>query len=268
MEHMEHSGTPPRNTKNRSWCFTWNNYTENDIRYLVENLAESRYLFGEEVGGNTGTPHLQGVVNFKSARSFNSVKKLFKDNHIEICRNWKASLNYCSKDGQTYTNIERQRTRKERLLMRYEDVEWYEWQSEIIDIVNTVPNDRTINWYYEDEGNTGKSFLAKYLVLKYDAIIADGKKDNVFNQIKTWLDMHKDHEDPRLIIIDLPRHNLEYLNYGMLEQIKNGMIYSGKYEGGTCLFESPHIFVFANREPIESKLSLDRWNIVNISSRI
>lgn len=261
---VEHLNTPEhqaRNTKKRAWVFTWNNYTEEDVLYLTTGLSKDRYLFGEEVG-NSGTPHLQGVVYFKSPRSFKSVRKFFKNNHIEPCKNWKASLNYCSKDGETYTNVEEKKTRKERLLNKYTTVTWKPWQQSVLDIIEQKADDRTVNWYWDTKGNCGKSFLCKYLYLKYDAIIADGKKDNVFNQIKLWLDNHKDNEDPNLIILDIPRHSMEYINYGVLEQIKNGMIYSGKYEGGVCVFESPHVFVFSNSKPIESKFSLDRWNIV------
>lgn len=264
MEQKEQVGTPTRNTKNRSWVFTWNNYTNEDIEYLIKYFKEKdRYVFGEEIG-NSGTPHLQGVVNFSSPRTFNSVKKLFKNNHIEVCKNWNASCKYCSKDGQTYTNIKKLQSRRERLLAKYNNVIWKDWQQNIIDICETEPNDRTINWIWEEEGNKGKSFLAKYLVLKHDAIVCDGKKDNVFNQLRNWIDCHKDNEDPKVIILDVPRYNLEYVNFGCLEQIKNGMVYSGKYEGGLCLFESPHIIIFANAPPDEDKLSEDRWNIIEL----
>ncbi len=263
MEQVEHSGTQARNTKGRAWVFTWNNYDEKDVLYLIDKLKTGSYLFGEEIG-STGTRHLQGVFRWKNPRSFKAMRKLFKENHIEMCKNWCASLNYCSKDGKTYTNIKKKQTRIERLLKRYDDIIWKDWQAEVIGICQSDRNDRVINWYYEEEGNVGKSFLAKYLVMKYQAIIADGKKDNIFNQIKLWIDNHKDDEDPKVIILDIPRHSRDYVNYGVIEQIKNGMIYSGKYEGGVCLFESPHIIVFSNSMPLESKFSVDRWNIVNI----
>ena len=267
MEHLkqlEHSGTPARNTKHRSWCFTWNNYSSEEVTYLTNKLKNEKYLFGEEKG-NSGTPHLQGTVNFKSPRSFSSVRKIFKNNHIEVCKNWQASLNYCSKDGETYTNIESKKTRNVRLLEdEYENITWRPWQEKVISILNTKPNNRTINWIWETNGNVGKSFLAKYLYLKYDAIIADGKKDNVFNQIKLWIDTHKDNKDPTIILLDIPRYNKDYINYGMLEQIKNGMIYSGKYEGGVCVFKSPHVIIFSNDRPDTSYMSIDRWNIINI----
>lgn len=263
LEHEEHKLSPSCNTKKRAWCFTWNNYSEEDIRYLLDIFKNEQYLFGEEIGG-TGTHHLQGVMRFKNPRAFNSVRKMFKNNHIEPCKNWKASLNYCSKDGRTYTNLDEKKTRKDRLLCKYENVKFYDWQKKIIEICESEPNDRTINWIWEKKGNKGKSFLAKYIVMKYDAIISDGKKDNVFNQIKTWLDSHRQNEDPKIIILDCPRYNREHINYGVLEQIKNGMIYSGKYEGGICLFGNPHIFIFANSEPDLDCLSFDRWNIIPI----
>ena len=37
----------------------------------------------------------------------------------------------------------------------------------------------------EDEGgHNGKSTLCKYLDLVYNVLLADGKKDNIFNQLK------------------------------------------------------------------------------------
>ena len=45
----------------RRWCFTWNNYTDDDIKYLVTKLKGSkRYVFQEEICPTTGTPHLPG----------------------------------------------------------------------------------------------------------------------------------------------------------------------------------------------------------------
>lgn len=256
--------TPSRNTNRcRAWCFTWNNYTSSDVKYLLEKLSRDKYLFGEETG-TAGTPHLQGVVRFTNARSFEQCRKIFKNNHIEKCSNWSASLNYCSKDGQTYTNIASKLSRHGRLLKLYDNVVWKPWQKQIIDIVDTEPNNRTVNWFWESNGNVGKSFLAKYLYLKYGAIIADGKKDNVFNQVKNWLDTHKQEEDIRLVLLDIPRYNIGYENYGVLEKLKDGMMYSGKYEGGVCAFLPPHVVVFANTPPNTEHFSEDRWNVVCI----
>jgi len=57
----------------------------------------------------------------------------------------------------------RQRTAKEQVLADCDDVEWREWQQEITDLTKTQPDGRTIHWYLESEGNTGKTFLRRYL---------------------------------------------------------------------------------------------------------
>lgn len=68
----------------------------------------------------------------------------------------------------------------------------------------------------------------------------------------------------KLIVVDCPRSQQDYINYGAIEQIKNGLIFSGKYEGTQLVFNSPHVIVFANEPPDYSKMSMDRWNVVQI----
>lgn len=46
---------------------------------------------------------------------------------------------------------------KESVLARYDTVEWKPWQQTIVDLVDTVPDRRTVHWYYEGFGNVGKS---------------------------------------------------------------------------------------------------------------
>lgn len=258
------------NTKNRAWTFTWNNYTDDDISYLEKKLDCGEYVFGEEIG-EKGTPHLQGVVRFKNARSFNSMRNLFKNNHIEICKNWIGSKIYCSKDGETYTNIQNHKILVEEewevmLEKEYGNVIWKNWQQYIIDIIRMEPDTRTIHWIWDECGNIGKSFLCKYLDLKHNAIIASGKSENVKNQVLDWMNRknRKFMEHPKLVVLDIPRSCKDYINYGILEDLKNGHIYSGKYEGGKCIFSSPHVIVFANRQPERSAMSQDRWNVVKI----
>lgn len=92
--------------KARNWCFTLNNYTEDDIKHLQ---TVEQYVFQEETGEN-GTPHLQGLIMFKNARALTAMKKINGRCHWEICRNKIASIQYCTKDssrtGTIFTNIE------------------------------------------------------------------------------------------------------------------------------------------------------------------
>nr|WAE42325.1 MAG: replication associated protein [Cressdnaviricota sp.] len=82
--------------RGKSWVFTVNNYTDLDIS-ILDNLEVSYIIYGKEVG-ESGTPHLQGFVTFKSTLRFNSVKKLLKNAHWEKAISSEA-MNYCMKDG-------------------------------------------------------------------------------------------------------------------------------------------------------------------------
>lgn len=266
-EKVEQCGTPRRNTKKRAWCFTWNNYTDEDITYLQEKFKEGEYLFGEEIG-EKGTKHLQGVVRYTNPRSFKSIRKTLKNNHIEACKNWPASLNYCSKEGKTYSNIEKINGTLEQLLLReeYKDVIWRDWQQQVINILEENPDRRKIHWYHDEEGNKGKSFLCKYIALKYNAIICSGKTNDIFNQTLNWRLENKTTLQIPPCIIDIPRSEFSHTNYAAIEQLKNGFLYSGKYEGGKVFGLPPHVFIFANCEPKQDQMSEDRWVIYDIGS--
>ncbi len=91
----------PKSTpsKCRNWCFTLNNYTENEISTIIREKDNSRcnkYCFQEEKGDN-GTPHLQGTLAYKHAISFNTVKKLLPKAHWEKARSLNRALAYCCK---------------------------------------------------------------------------------------------------------------------------------------------------------------------------
>jgi len=71
----------------------------------------------------------------------------------------------------------------------------------------------------------------------------------------------KQKKDPKIILFNLSRSAEGAFSYASIESIKDGLVFSGKYEGGTRLFPRPHIVIFANWLPDFAKLSLDRWDI-------
>lgn len=252
---------PKKNQKplmSRKWCFTINNYSVDIIPQLHRDFSTAKYVIGKEVG-ESGTPHLQGFVEFKNAKSQKRMMKYMPRAHLTKAKgNAKQNYDYCSKDGDFTTNMDF-RTFKDKMrdkcLTRYDGVVWKPWQQEILDIKN---DDRTIHWFYEEKGNVGKSFLIKYIALTRNVIICEGKKNDIYNQVNTMMEAEK---EPSVIICDIPRTSIDYVNYGVLEKLKDGMIYSGKYEGGQCIFPPPLIICLANKPPDTSTMSMDRWNI-------
>lgn len=83
----------------KHWCFTLNNYTDDDIGRLSSLGSVVQYiLFAKEVGTVDGTPHLQGFVTFPSKLRFSRVKTILSQRvHLEVARNVPASIKYCKK---------------------------------------------------------------------------------------------------------------------------------------------------------------------------
>ena len=55
-------------------------------------------------------------------------------------------------------------TAKEQVLATYENVEWKPFQQQILDLISTQADGRTLNWYHKPTGNIGKSHITKYLM--------------------------------------------------------------------------------------------------------
>lgn len=91
------------NKRSRGWCFTLNNYTEEDFVKFTKgehiNTLE-RWIVGKEIG-ESGTKHLQGYYYFKNARTLKKMKEVDGKAHWEAAKGSpKQNMDYCSKDGE------------------------------------------------------------------------------------------------------------------------------------------------------------------------
>ena len=142
---------------------------------------------------------------------------------------------------------------KTQLLKQFENIKWNKIQTKILEIIADRPDDEEEE---DEDGNTGKSYLSKYLQLTEDIYYITGGKQN---------DILYGYEGQEIVIIDLARtyaDNLEHI-YTIIENLKNGMYLSTKYETIQKIFKVPHIIVMANFKPDRTKLSRDRWNIID-----
>lgn len=258
--------------RGRGWCFTLNNYSDEEYENIVQyghNNTE-KFIVGKEVGAK-GTPHLQGYMYFKHPQQFKRIKSINERAHWEKAKgNVDQNFKYCSKGGDFVSKgLEKQMSMqdiiKQEMLQEYESVTWRPWQQEILDIIKAGGSDRKINWVYDPIGNNGKSFLRRYICLTNEAVLADGKKDNIFNSFKVkCIDENK---RVRLCVMDIPRQNEAFTNYGTIEAILDRHIYSGKYEGGEIWLDRMCVVVFANFAPKLENCTQDRWNIIKIKER-
>ena len=231
------------------WCFTLNNWTKEEFSSIVSILDEKGRLFiiGDEKG-ESGTPHLQGYVEFKTkCRPLN----LFECNRIhweKALKSKATNIEYCSKEGKVLVS-----SGLPKPIKVIEEL--YSWQKKIEDIILSEPDDRTVYWFWESEGNVGKSAFIKYCCVKHKvAFCCGGKYSDIMNLVFN-IDMDK----CNTIMFDIPRCNNGHISYSSIESIKNGLVCNTKYETGFKVFNSPHCIVFANEPPDVNMLSHDRW---------
>lgn len=89
--------------KSRNWCFTLNNYTNEEYHSAITEEVFIKYgIVGKEVGDN-GTPHLQGYYHLHSNLTWKKLKDKLPRAHWEICKGTPSSnIKYCSKENNFY----------------------------------------------------------------------------------------------------------------------------------------------------------------------
>ena len=149
---------------------------------------------------------------------------------------------------------------KADLLKSYDGVVWRPWQEQLIASLNGAPDRRKIQWYWEPTGKVGKSFLGMFLAVSGKACLLEmGKKPDLAHAIS------KD-QDKDTVVFDLTRKNEEHMAglYSLAEALKNGMMFSGKYDSGPLFFATKHVIFFANFKPDMTAWSADRYHVVEI----
>lgn len=285
----------------KNYCFTLNNYTDEDVQRLVDLAPSVGYIvFGKEIG-DSGTPHLQGFVQFATRLRFDPAKaKISGRCHLERARNVQQARDYCIKDGD-FTEFgtlstsgsrndleefkaavkggmlssEELRENHSKVFASYPrfcveyiqdntpdpEIQVYPlrtWQEELSQLLNREPDDRKINFVVDIVGNTGKTWFAHYYkkIHLNVQILLPGKKADLAYCINT---------SSRVIFLDAPRcKQTDFIFYDFLEELKNGYIFSGKYESRFKSLRKMHVVVLMNEHPDMEKLSIDRYNIITL----
>jgi Putative viral replication protein len=294
----------------RSWCFTINNYNDVDqqrLRSLGGDAGLTYLIFGRE-RGTTGTPHLQGYIQFRNAKVFAVVKRIVGERaHLEKSfASPDSAATYCKKEGDYeefgtapvgsgkrtdliefidwLQSLENRPSLREIIiafpalynrsgtrlwdfvdahvprtaLVPVENVVLREWQQDLVSDLGDGVDDRTISFYVDPVGNTGKSFICRYLMTVRDDVqcLRIGKRDDLAHAID---------QTKKVFLIDVPRSQMQFLQYSILEMLKDRTVFSPKYHSGMkVLSTTPFVIVFCNENPDMEALSEDRYDIKQI----
>lgn len=252
------------NTKTKSvrppmgkhWCFTY--FPKEDQKDLMDHTFECLRMYGpkgvlgREVCPTTGKVHFQGYIQTEQrVRPSEKFREILPGAHWEKARgSVEENLKYCTKEGSFLL------WGMSPPLVVLAESQLYDWQKDIVRIISTPADDRTIHWYWEPTGNIGKTTFAKYLAHKHGAIPLEGKKNDILYCAAMF--------DSSIYLWDLERSMEEYVSYAALEKIKNGFYMCSKYESKPIVRACPHVIVFANFEPDYSQLSADRWRVTRL----
>lgn len=131
------------------------------------------------------------------------------------------------------------------------------WQQQLVQSYEEPADSRSINFVVDPTGRSGKSWVCQYMITNYPddvQILRIGKRDDLAYAIDNTKSM---------FFIDVPRNQSPYLQYSILESLKDRMVFSPKYESGLkILSQTPHVTVFMNEEPDRNELTSDRYYII------
>ena len=143
----------------------------------------------------------------------------------------------------------------ERIPLVPAEVELRDWQQELAESIAGDPDDREVQFIVDSEGNSGKTFFCQWYFTNFDdaQILRIGKRDDLAFAID---------ESKRVFLFDVPRSQMEFLQYSVLEMLKDRMVFSAKYHSSMKILRNrPHVIVFSNEFPEMSKMSSDRFNV-------
>lgn len=270
---------------------------------LVKKAIAGYVVVGYEQGDEKETLHLQGYIELAVRKRMGAVKGLapcLRRAHLEKRRGTsKQAADYCKKDGNFSEAGEMSETHQgkrsdldqlrdlvasgvtnmreiydecnaafrypqavkeyvyltKRARLTQMELKLRPWQERLATILEAPVDPRKVLWYWEATGATGKTTMARYLARNKGAFYSNGGKTS---------DIAYAYNEEPIVVFDFVRSQEEHINYGIIEALKNGMVTSNKYQSCTKIFDIPHVVVFANFQPDVTKLSEDRWEIVEI----
>lgn len=229
-----------------------------EVAGVLSDIAKE-YYFQLEKAPTTGMLHYQGCLSLKDRQSFLQVKNVLPGGaHLEPCRDWFASIKYCQKEESRldgpWSHLSPPGNKFPHQLMR---ANLYLWQVAVLGWLMQEPDNRTINWIYDLTGGNGKTAFALHMYDNHNAIIFNTGKDT---------DIAFAYSGQKIVIFDYMRSKM-HVSYQVLEAMKNGYLFSGKYESKVKRFASPHILCLANWKPDFKQMSADRWKLYKLDNK-
>lgn len=241
--------------------------------YSYENLKKilkEDYKLQADVGA---VRNVRSSVEYISKQDYKCVSQGHPKDYLSVlCKAYLYSLKYskfkptdypyCAmgpwqkRDFKEYLNEFYEEQEIDRLNELMADITLREWQQKAV-MAFMMQNDRHVLWIYDQDGGKGKTTLAKYLVVNHQAVILHNG---------STADIALTYDKQKYVVFDYTRTE-EKINYRAIEHLKNGLIFSSKYQSSMKSFPSPKVMCLANDLPDVNGLSKDRWHILEFDAQ-
>jgi len=134
------------------------------------------------------------------------------------------------------------------------------WEFKLKEVIENVVDTRSIHWFYDPTGETGKTVNAKDLYFNHSAAYFTGGKAGDI--------AHAYNYEPIVVfnlVASADEETMKYL-YKVLEEFKDGVFSSGKYMSTTKAFKIPQVIVFSNIYPDQFRMKQNRLIVHDIAS--
>lgn len=258
-------------------CAVWDitipaHEVEDDEKHIINWCKEhcKKWCFQKEEGGQTGYVHYQCRVSLVEKVRRSGILGLMKEagfkGHLsKTSNNGRKSEFYVTKTATRIAGPWSDRDPEPPYIPKQYRGEpiWYGWQKKMIYMLEQEPDERKVTIVVDTKGNHGKSYLSNWLACRGRA-----RRIPAINDYKDIMRMVLDTPNCKTYFVDIPRAfdkaKLKGI-YSAIETIKDGNAYDERYKWQEKWYDTPHVFVFTNKYPDMNMLSIDRWDIWDIS---
>lgn len=213
--------------KARKYCMKDGNYTELGTFYMRQGQRSDLHTFMDACRGGT-------MTQAKAMEQYPDVAAKY----------WKFVVRWIDQC---------------RPVPRSVDHDPYPWQKVLKQhLLHDAPDPREIIFVVDETGNMGKSWFCMNLLKHHPTRVqymTPSKVDNMSYVLQ---------EDIDILLMDCPRSRQDTFQYDFIEYIKNGVVFSAKYDSRNKFLPPCHVAVFMNQHPEMERLSRDRYRIMTL----
>lgn len=143
------------------------------------------------------------------------------------------------------------------------------WQRALAERCLRPAHPRLVFWRWCSAGNSGKSYLCSRLLELFGGRVLYVTGGTARDISEAW-----DPSRHEIILFDFARSLQDSISWQAIESLKNGMVFSSKYQSRTKrASRPPHVFCFANfPPPLDAHgnryLSDDRWDVKDVGAEV